>query len=67
MRDSNVFKGKFHDTLDNHDTKLKSAYKVAVATEKQPLIKINKGKSNVFLPNGQLGFSNYLWRFLILN
>ena len=52
MRDSNVFRGKFHDTVDNHKTKLESSYKVAIATEKQPLVKMNKAESYVFYPTG---------------
>jgi len=57
MRDSNVFNGKFHDTLDHHDTKLETSYKVAVVTEKQPLISQNKGKSNIFLPQSKFGLN----------
>ena len=57
MRDSNVFRGKFHDTVDKHNTKLETSYKVAVATKKQKLATGNKTQSHLYIPKGTLIFT----------
>eukprot|EP00344_Euplotes_crassus_P008308 CAMPEP_0197006954 /NCGR_PEP_ID=MMETSP1380-20130617/38174_1 /TAXON_ID=5936 /ORGANISM="Euplotes crassus, Strain CT5" /LENGTH=193 /DNA_ID=CAMNT_0042426827 /DNA_START=520 /DNA_END=1097 /DNA_ORIENTATION=+ len=44
MRDSNVFRGKLHET------KMETSYKPAVATEKQSLTKVNKTHSHLYIP-----------------